>query len=49
MAQKNVLCVCMYMCTYIYAYMHAQKNINSTVYKSDYSIYFFLLVNNSYV
>jgi len=45
MAQKNVLCVCMY----VHAYMHAQKNINSTAYKSDYSIYFFLLVNNGYV
>jgi len=30
MAQKNVLCVCM--C--VHAYMHAQKNINFTVYKS---------------
>jgi len=28
MAQKNVLCVCM--CIDVHAYMHAQKNINST-------------------
>jgi len=45
MAQKNVLDVCM--C--VHAYMYAQKNINSIAYKSDYLIYFFLLVSNSYV
>jgi len=45
MAQKNVLYVCM--C--VHAYMHAQKNINANAYKSDYSIYFFLLVSNDYL
>jgi len=36
--------VCVYTC------IHAcTENINSTSYKSDYSIYFFLLVSNSYV
>jgi len=46
MAQKNVLCVCVYMHTYIHA---CTENINSTAYKNDYSIYFFLLISNSYV
>jgi len=47
MAQKNVLCVCM--CVDVHAYMHAQKNINSTAYKSIIQFIFFLLVSNSYV
>jgi len=38
---------------YVYVSVRAtnmsQKNINFTAYKSDYSIYFFLLVSNSYV
>jgi len=30
--------MCMYVCVYmLYAYMHAQKNINSKAYESDYS------------
>jgi len=38
-----------YVCAYVRVYMHTcihacTENINSTVYKSDYSIYFFLLV-----
>jgi len=41
MAQKNVLCVCMCVHAYMHTCLHAQKNINSTAYKSDYSIYFF--------
>jgi len=32
------------MCVGVYAYMYITENINSTAYKSDYSIYFFLLV-----
>jgi len=36
--EKCFVCTCM-----------SQKNINSIAYKSDYSIYFFLLVSNSYV
>jgi len=42
--------VCVYVCVYMHTCIHAcSENINSTAYKSDYSIYFFLLVSNSYV
>jgi len=42
--------VCEYVCVYMHTCIHAcTENINSTAYKSDYSIYFFLLVSNSYV
>jgi len=42
--------MCMYVYMYVCTCIHAcTKNINSTAYKSDYSIYFFLLVSNSYV
>jgi len=35
----------MYVYMYVYTCIHAcTENINSTAYKSDYSIYFFLLV-----
>jgi len=40
---RKMFCVyvCVYVCVGVYAYMHVQKNINSTAYKSDYSIYLF--------
>jgi len=44
------VCICMYVYMYVCTCIHAcTENINSTAYKSDYSIYFFLLVSNNYV
>jgi len=48
------VCVYVFMCMYVYMYVYMHhactENINSTkAYKSDYSIYFFLLVSNSYI
>jgi len=44
---RKMFCVyvCVYVCVGVYAYMHVQKNINSTAYKSDYSIYLFFFLS----